>query len=338
VVRRWIRLQPRSAQAWEQLHAVLGHLGRTDEALEALRHRVAVAPTVVAREPVIAAQLWLGAGNYVEAERLLDAYLAGTVDTTRIADAMWYRIILYRNQGRLREAADVARQYRGLLTPVRDTAPELWIAQAQVMFESGRDRLAAAMWDTAGRWEGQARLTANRPRAQVWQMTHRATALAAAGDTAKLAALADTMRVLGTLSGDARDQRLHHYVRGLLLAARHLDTDAMAELALAVSSPAEGYLRINLEMARASLRRGRPRDAVDALQPALRGLIEGYGYYVTRTELHEVAARAWEAAGVRDSAVTHYNQVLSAWSKADPSFAPRVADVRQRLVALQAKR
>jgi len=331
-------LQPRSAQAWEQLHGVLGHLGRTEEALDALRHRVAVSPPVVAREPVIAAQLWLAAGNYDEAERLLDAYLASTVDTTRITDALWYRIIQYRNQGRLREAADAARRYRALLTPVRDTAPELWIAQAQVMFESGRDRLAAAMFDTVGRWEGRARLTANRARARVWQMTHRATALAAVGDTAMFAALADTMRALGMLSGDARDQRLHHYVRGLLFAARHLDTDAMAELALAVSSPTQGYSRINLEMARASLRRGRPRDALDALQPALRGLIEGYGYYVTRTELHEAAGHAWEAAGVKDSAVTHYDQVLRAWSKADPSFAPRIADVRQRMAALQAKR
>jgi tetratricopeptide (TPR) repeat protein len=233
VARRWIRLQPRSAQAWEQLHAVLGILGRTDEALEALRRRVSVAPSVVAREPVIAAQLRLVAGDYAAAERMLNAYVASTVDTARLADATWYLIILYRHEGRLREALDAARRFRALMTPVRDTAPELWGAEAQVRLESGEHRRGAAMFDTIAAFEGRARLTPNRARSRVWRMAQIATALAAAGDTAPLAALADTMRALGAGSGEARDQRLHHYVRGLVLAARGRDDDAAAELALA---------------------------------------------------------------------------------------------------------
>jgi DNA-binding SARP family transcriptional activator len=305
VVRRWIRLQPRSAQAWEQLHAVLGALGRTDEALEALRRRAALSPAVLAREPVIAAQLHLLAGNFVEAERLLNAFVASTSEGPRVADATWYLVMLYRHQGRLREAADAAHRYRVLTSAARDTAPELWIPEAQTLFESGRYRQAAALFDTVATWEPRARLTANGARARVWRLAQVATSLAAAGDTSALQPLADTLRLLGTRSGDARDQRLHHYVRALSLVARREDDDALTELARATSSPSEGYTRINLEIGRVALRRGRPKDAIAAIQPALRGLIEGSGYYTTRTELHEVAAHAWEAAGTRDSAMVH---------------------------------
>ena len=71
VVRRWIRLQPRSAQALEQLHGVLGALGRSQEALEVLHRRASLSPGVAAREPVIAAQLQLIARDFPAAERLL---------------------------------------------------------------------------------------------------------------------------------------------------------------------------------------------------------------------------------------------------------------------------
>jgi hypothetical protein len=207
-----------------------------------------------------------------------------------------------------------------------------------VLFESGQHRQAAALFDTVARWEGKARLTANPARALVWRLAQVATSLAAAGDTAPLPRLADSLRILGTRSGDARDQRMHHYVRALSLIARRQDDDALAELALASSSPTEGYTRINLEAGRAALRRGRTRDALAAVTPALHGLIEGAGYYATRTDLHEVAAHAWEAAGVRDSAIVHYNYLVKAWSNADPTFATRLADARQRLAALQGKR
>ena len=338
VVRRWIRLQPRSAQAWEQLHSVLGSLGRMDEALEALRRRAALSPPAAAREPVTAAQLRLIGGDFATAERLLKGYVESSVDAARNADATWYLIMLYRYQGRMRDALDAARRYRALTKTVRDTAPEMWVAEAQVLYESGRHREAAALFDTVAAWEGKARLTANPARAVIWRLTQVATSLAAAGDTTRLPQLADSLRVLGTRSGDARDQRLHHYVRAVLMATRQQDDEALAQLSAASSSPTEGYTRINLEAGRVAIRRGRPRDAIAAVSPALRGLIEGSGYYVTRTDLHEVAAHAWEAAGVPDSAITHYNYLMQAWLNADPTLAPRVADARRRLEALKGRR
>jgi hypothetical protein len=80
-----------------------------------------------------------------------------------------------------------------------------------------------------------------------------------------------------------------------------------------------GYSRINYDMASALLRLHRPREAVAILQPVIRNpTIEGSNLYVTRTEVHELLGRAWDEAGVPDSAVAHYRAVTHAWSRADP--------------------
>jgi hypothetical protein len=128
---------------------------------------------------------------------------------------------------------------------------------------------------------------------------------------------------------------LYHYVRGLLLAARHDDAAAIDELRLSIYSLPSGFTRTNCELARLYLRNNRPRDAVAVLQPALRGALDGSNLYQNRTEIHELLAKAWDAAGGRDSAVVHYEWVAKAWSAADASLAPRVQVVRQRLAELR---
>jgi hypothetical protein len=79
---------------------------------------------------------------------------------------------------------------------------------------------------------------------------------------------------------------------------------------------------------------GRPRDAVSVLQPALRGSIEASNMYVTRTEIHELLAQAWDSLGrrspERDSARVHYGAVARAWRRPDPAFAARVEHARER--------
>jgi hypothetical protein len=156
-----------------------------------------------------------------------------------------------------------------------------------------------------------------------------------AGDTATLERLADSMRVLGVESVYGRDQRLHHHVRGLLLAARGDDAGAISELKSGIYSLTEGFTRTNYELARVYLRDRRPRDAIAVLQPALRGTLEASNLYLNRTEIHELLAQAWDAAGVRDSAAAHYEWVTKAWAAADPSLAPRVRAAQTRLAALK---
>ena len=95
------------------------------------------------------------------------------------------------------------------------------------------------------------------------------------------------------------------------------------------------FTRTNFELGRIYLRMKRPRDAVAILQPALRGAIDASNLYVTRTELHELLAQAWDAAGNLDSAAVHYAWIAKAWSAADPALAPRLNAARTRLAALK---
>src|SRR2546425_22921 len=167
-----------------------------------------------------------------------------------------------------------------------------------------------------------------------WTLTHRATALAAAGDTVLLQRLADSLEILGQQSSYGRDRLLHHHIRGLLLLARGRPAEAAAEFRQAVFSLTYGYTRTNLELARALLALGRPRDAIAVLQPAFRGPLDASNLYVTHTELHEMLARAFDAAGERDSATTHYRWVVAAWRNADAEFQPRRELAQRRLAQL----
>ena len=67
------------------------------------------------------------------------------------------------------------------------------------------------------------------------------------------------------------------------------------------------------------------------VRAALHGGIEGAGFYVTRTELHELLARLFDADHQRDSAAAHYAIVERAWRSADPFLKPRYDAARQWL-------
>jgi len=140
--------------------------------------------------------------------------------------------------------------------------------------------------------------------------------------------------VFGQQSSYGRDHVLHHYIRGLLHQARGRPNEAVTEFRRAVFSPTYGYTRTNLELARGLLAVGRPGEAIAVLQPALRGPLDASNLYVTHTELHEMLARAFEAAGQRDSAISHYRWVVAAWRHADPEFRPRVEAARAHLTQL----
>ena len=56
-----------------------------------------------------------------------------------------------------------------------------------------------------------------------------------------------------------------------------------------------------------------------------RGEIDASNLYITRTDLHELLAQAFDAAGHRDSAAAHYKAVLTAWRRADPVYQGRRA-------------
>jgi predicted Zn-dependent protease len=136
-------------------------------------------------------------------------------------------------------------------------------------------------------------------------------------------ALVDSVEGWGRRSAYGRDQKAHHFLRGLVSSAANRHEDAVHEFRLAMHSPSLGFTRVNYELARCLMRVGRAREAVAALQPALRGEVDASNLYITRTDLHELLAQAFDAAGQPDSAAAHYRAVLKAWQRADPRFYNR---------------
>jgi predicted Zn-dependent protease len=113
------------------------------------------------------------------------------------------------------------------------------------------------------------------------------------------------------------------YLHGLLLEAQHRSAAAIDSFRAAVYSPTEGFTRVNVELARALVAVGRPREAIYWLEAALRGGIEGSNLYVTRTALREQLAQTFAAAGEVDSARAQFAMVAHAWADAEPPYRAR---------------
>ena len=335
VARRWVQLQPESRNAVVALTDVLdvqGHGGEADSVLRVTPPNVLQRADVLTRRAVYL----IRSGDFENADRLLaDVLEAGNVGE-RI-DASWWLGISLRQQGRLAEALAAARRLRPIvpqtLPPAPGGLPTLAAVEGQILLEMGRARESAAVFDSISRGREQLESGATAAGRMAWNLTHSATARAAAGDTVALARLVDSVRSLGAASGFGRNVRLHHYVRGLMLIGHHDDEAAARELEQSLLSRNFGYTRANYELGRVLVRLGRPADAVAVVQPALRGSIEASNLYVTRTELHELLAQAWDAANGRDSAVAHYRVVTSAWKRADPLLQSRRARAEARTTA-----
>lgn len=331
--RAWVHARPGSRVAWLELSYVLAQAGRYDEARAAMDASTRY-PSDTDDEVIGHATLDIRAGNFAAADRLLRA-LAQTGSPNSRHDAFWWLVISLRNQGRFHEALAVAEG------PMREAEAssthgigEARVAEAQVLLELGHDRRAAAIFAANASpahtffWEAaQGRVA----RQRVWSLTHAGSALAAAGDTTALAMLADSTQAWGTKSGFARDRRLYEYLRGLLWMARGRPEMAVAAYHRAMFSETGGFSRLDFELARALLALERPREAIPVLRHALGGDLEAGDFYITRTQLQELLAHAYDAAGEPDSAAVYYRCVVHAWRAADPPFWPRVARARARL-------
>jgi tetratricopeptide (TPR) repeat protein len=259
------------------------------------------------------------AGDYEGAERRIQAML----DSPRpdeVHEARGLRIMLLRNQGRLAEA----RRQGG------EDSPHILVggvvALEQLDYRAARSTFGTrAAWDYTGWPEGTA--ARHRP----WSKTLLAMVRVASGDTVRLRQLADTVEYWGQRSNYGRDRRAHHYIRGMLLVAEKRDAEAATELREAIHSLTNGFTRVNYELGRTLLRLGRPNEAVPVIRAALHGELDGSSLYMSRTELHELLAQAFDQAGQRDSAAVHYRAVVKAWARADPMFTARRDSARSWL-------
>lgn len=335
VAREWTRRQPGSSAAWKALADNLEKQGR-------LREATAVRQQVVALDPgtrdnfIVTAQAAIHGGDFERADALLHEMIRSGTDLQQ-QEGLWYLDISLRYQGRLTEALAVARRYRALARAAGSPAAYEAYPETQVLFEMGRFREAAALCDTIAHAVDSSATASREARNQIWALIHEATALAAAGDTASVAAIADTLEALAPLSGYGRDRRLYHHARGLLLEARGRPAEAASEFRQAIFSLTAGYTRTNRELARILIELHRPREAIPVLQAALKGGLDASNMYVTYTEIYDLLGRAFEAAGEPDSAVTYDRMVVSAWRNADSAFAQRRDEAARRLAGLETR-
>jgi DNA-binding SARP family transcriptional activator/tetratricopeptide (TPR) repeat protein len=285
----WAALQPTDATPLRSLASLYLAADRYDEAAAA-RQRASAVASDPGDDILWNARQAIHRGDFAEADASLE-FLAGAGNGLALG-AAWLQTISLRHQRRYDDAWRAATRYRAL-SPVPAPAVRPYaMPQAVVLMETGRAAAAAALFDTMFHNiedQGRASRTA---RDRAWLLTLHASALAAGGDTVRLPALADQLERLGRMSAYGRDSRLHHHVRGLLLRARGDLQGAERELRAAIYSTTVGFTRTNLELASLLIDLGRPAEALPLLEAALRAPLDGPALYVTRTEVHEMMARA----------------------------------------------
>jgi DNA-binding SARP family transcriptional activator/tetratricopeptide (TPR) repeat protein len=331
--RRWARLAPQSARPLASLWDVLEREAKYEEAQQ-ISARIAEMDRNGITATYRSSMQAIRTGDFELADRILRNGIQ--VGGSAQADATWNLVLSLRHQGRAEEAVTLARQYRRLSDSLYHNQPSEAESQsvrplAQALFDAGRYREAAIMFDSTANYRAAGELPESQARERAWSLAHAARSVAAAGDTSQLAARADTIAVLGGISASVRDKGLASYIRGLLLLARNDLPNAATAIRSSITSLPTGYTRENYDLARVYLRLGRPRDAITVLQPALRSKLDASNYYITHTEIHELLAQAWDSAGRADSARVHYRWVANAWAKGDPRYAKRAADARRHL-------
>ena len=218
--RRWMRLQPASIPATNALTEVLDALGRPAEADSAF-HAMAYADPAADDVLPFRAMHLIRAGDYAAADRLLVAE-TNRPGAARQMEAYWQLAISLREQGRLAAAYNATRRIRPLTRTAerRGSSMGTSVLEAQLQLEQHRPAIAAALFDSIALRSSSDVLPSQIAFGSAWMSTHAANARAAMHDTATLVRLADSVRALGAASGYARDQRLFHHIRGLMLVAR----------------------------------------------------------------------------------------------------------------------
>lgn len=330
-VDRWTALRPEDYTPWYTRAGLLVGLGRRADAAAALRRAQLLGVREDPRERSLIWNLW--ADDVGTANAQCDTALA-TRDAAELRAYRWYCTIGLRMQGRYRAARGLIQEGRLPGSDVvRSGMPVDYYTIGILDLESDRPLAAVDSFLALGRRIDATPGTAvgQRARNAAWMHTLAATAAVAGGDTAHARRLVDTIEAAGRKSPLWRDPLLHHFVRGLLHARAGQHAEAVRQFQAAMSSPTNGYTRINYELGKSLLALGRPLEAIPILRAPLHGGIEGSGLYLTRTETHELLARAFDAAGERDSAAVHNAVVERSWRAADPFLRPRYDVVRSWL-------
>jgi len=322
--RRWIAAQPQDPAPVRELAMQEFYLGRYEAGAALVTQAAKLSPDARSTGPV--SPLFYGrllTGHLDEADQECAVQLREE-ETRSLGEYAWLCTLLYRYQGRYRDASALTFSSRvpggGTLKqpfsrdPVREYVLDL---------EMDRPLLALRVMESALPDPKGYASPGLYARDLTWALARRATAAAMAREYDLARRLADSTELIGQRSLYGRDPPLHFFIRGLLAAASGDHRTAVDLYRRSIYSPNFGFTRANLELGRSLLALGRAAEAVPVLQASLHGGWDGSNLYVSRTEIHEMLAQAFAASGRRDSAAAHFRQVESAWRRADPFLTER---------------
>ncbi len=318
--RRYTEVAPGIPQGWWQLSRILAARGEYDEALAAARQLVVLAPDQPfwAEQPVrvlIMRRDWRAADSAVRTLR------RGSTPGLLLS-ALDLSATLAREQGRHRAAVAALDSMAlagapGVLDLVAgNSLARLGDYAAAVRRFPANPPVAPLPRGVEVRFVN---LIGDRTRGFAWHRAHEADALAGSGQTARLQQIVDSLGQLSGRSYYGRDWRLHHHIRGMLLARQNRHEEAIAEFRAAHWS-FTGWSRTLVEQARSELALGRTEDALETLRKAYIVPLDAMGRYVPRTDLDWHMALTFRQAGQADSAARYAGYVEEAWREADPEI------------------
>jgi DNA-binding SARP family transcriptional activator/TolB-like protein len=322
--RRWIRAQPDAPAAWASLAWTFSYMQRPDSALPLMQRAVSLSGGDLWAISQFARML-LVARKFETADSVITS-VEGSSSPGRREVAVDLRSILDRERGRFRAADRIIAQ---LLALQPSSTGFFQLVQADNRRQIGDYAGAARTYEALahGPREAPSKLPLPAPaaRAFCWHHALGADAYAFTGDTVTLRAKADTLEQSCAASYYARDWRLHHHVRGLVALQGRRYADAERELKQAIWTPAEGWPRTTVELARAQAGLGHWADAIATLRTGYATRLDAMGRYVSVSELDYWMARTFAQAGERDSARVYAESARRAWRDSDPEIKKLLA-------------
>jgi tetratricopeptide (TPR) repeat protein len=322
--RRWIAEQPDAPAAWSTQAWTYFYGQQPDTAL-ALMHRVVALSGSEVWAMDSYARMLLANRRYAAAESVVTRMesLHRNSGKSEITDL---RSLLAREHGRFRESTRIIE------TLARESPDAAWFMHLIV---ADNKRL---LGDYAGAFRAYEKLVhgdrldrtilpaaAPEARAYCWHHALAADALGPAADTVQLRAIADTLQFACQDSYFGRDWILHHHAKGLVAMRGGRYAEAEAEFSKAIWINVEGWARPVVELAKARLALGRPREAVAVLRTAYGTRLDAMGRYVPISELDYWMSRAFADAGEADSARVYAAYVERAWHNADPEVVRQLS-------------
>jgi DNA-binding SARP family transcriptional activator/TolB-like protein len=311
--RRWIALQPELPDAWVTLANALAVSGRPDAAIAMGQHGATLTSDPY---PKISVGRWLIMSRRYDAADAYAAKLRSSNDPQLRDGADDISAMVARERGQLR----ASNRYVDHFFEQPRAYDAMHLLHADNLARLGEFAAARREFELVaqhGPTDGSPALAGDAARAFAWPRALEADALAPAGDTLLLRALADSLELVGPRSYYGRDWKLFHHVRGLIAERGNRYAEAEREFAAARWGYG-GWTRTVAELAHVQSAQGRPRDALATLRHAYVTTPDAMGRYMPRSELDLRMSAAFHAAGMADSARIYAGYVRRAWSHADP--------------------